>query len=364
MAKLGELLKPYVSLFEELDYPGLELNFNHYMEIQKGNEDCIFGFYWLMSFNATGHAHIVLIPQIGKPLEEWPIAYYDDEDGTAYTFASSIKTWFPAYFIYQVNKWYPIYLERGTEYDWLKQTLESVRKKKKLIVAHGLKFMKDFDVLYDDFLALVKKKGEWRVEEWYKRVEPKSFLTEYHPLKAASPSLEKWKKYIFKYPFFNKPLFDLLHTESVQFDNEDKDLDVELCWEFWGRFWKTDMPYYRVLPAVVKAIMEKSPKTKSPYLPFIKQIHKIIVEDEDGDYHGSESFFDLGKSFEKKKEYEKAIRCFENSIMLGRQETEEYNEDAYDHIVKCAEKIGDENYLAYIEETKDTESDDDDDDDE
>jgi len=352
MQKLGELLRPYEPLFEEFDFLGIDLNFDHYMDIHYGNEDCIFGLYYLMSYNATGHAHIVLIPQINKSVEEWPVAYYDDEHGAAYIFASSIKTWFPAYILYKADLWYSLYLSSGDKYPWVVEIIKNFKENKDKIISFGKKFMNDFDIFFEDFLNMVSDKKELNVLEWYKKVEPDSFLTEYYALQAENASKEKWKEYIFKYPFYNRPLFEALNTEAVELDGEDPELDIDLCYEFWNRALKIDIEFSEVLPAVVKAIIQKVPDWDSPFMPFIKKINKILSKDSFADYHGTEGFFDAGQVFHEKEDFSKAIKCYENSIFFGRFETGVYNEDAYKCIVECSELLGDQNYSAYIEETK------------
>jgi hypothetical protein len=352
MNKLSEILSGYDSLFEELNFYGLQLNFDHYMEIRRGNEECIFSFYWLMSYNATGHAHIVLIPVIGKTIEEWPVAFYDDEHGTAEIFSSSIKKWFPAYLVYRIDAWYPVYLSSGTQYEWVKETYENWFECKQQIVDHGKKFMKDFELFYNYFLNMIKNKSQWNILDWIKKVESDSFLTEYYSLKASESSLEERKKFIFKYSYFNRLLFEELNTEAVRLEEEDDSLDIELCMEFWNRFWKTDLEYYEVLPAVVKRLVKSPPNIYFPYMEFVKRIYEVTKDNKYGYYHGQEGMLKMGKIFEEKKEYARAIRCYENSILLGGAETEEFNEEAYDRILECADKLGDKNYLAYLEDTK------------
>lgn len=347
--RLDQLLSTHEALLEELDIPGLELNFRSHLEIAKGNEDCDFGLYGLMTYGSTGRAHIVMIPQLGSPLEEWPVAFFDANHGTAYTFSASIKTWFPAYFIYRANEWYPVYLKYGSEMSWAQEALESCRENKKKIVAQGRKCMDDFDGFYEDFLDLVENKGEWKIKDWLQRIEPGGFLTRYHELKSRSTPLEQWKEYIFQYPFFSKPLFEQLSTNAIQ--HEGKAPDLDLCWTFWDRFWKCDMPYHKVLGPVVKAIAKKSPETDSPYFPLIKQVHAALAQDEHGYYEGALGLFSVGKAFEKRKEHARAIRCFENAILLRRAEDEVYFEEAHRRIVINAKKVAHGDYLAYLEAT-------------
>jgi len=349
MSKLDQLLNNHRSAMEELNFPGLELNFNHYMDITKGNANCVFGLYWLMSYGTTGHSHIVMVPQIDKPIEEWPIAFYDDDHGTAYIISSSIKTWLPAYFIFKVSEWYPAYLRHGNSVPWISEVFDSWKKNKKHIVKQGSKYMNDFGAFYDGFLATIKKKGDWNSGERYKLVEPGSFLTEYYEMQTNQSSPEKWKAHILKCPVFNKPLFDRLSTEAVQ--SGDEDADPDLCWEFWNRFLKCDIAYYKVLPAVVKTIVEKSPKAESPYYSLIERIYSVTAKDPYGNYDGADGLFLAGREFEKRKEYARAVRCFENSILMNRAETGTYHEDAYEHILVNAGKICHPHYRAYLEET-------------
>ncbi len=344
MKKLSKILKSYNHLFTELDFPGLNLNHNHDLEIYKGNDFCNFGIYPLMSYSHSAHLYIVIIPQIGMPIEEWPIAFYDEEEGIANTFSSSIKTWFPSYLIYQINERYPSHLDSDI--------ITSLKENKDKIVIHGKKFMTDFDAFYDDILTMLDKEGSWDIHYWMEKIEPDSFLTQYYQLKKENTSFEKWEAFIYKYPFFNRALHDQLFTESVRFKYEDSNLNLDLCYEFWNRSFRIDLPYDHILSAVTKIIAKQKETRMSIYHPFIDKINKVITEDEHGYYEGSDGFLMIGKQFKKQGEYQKAIRCFENSILLGGKEEEEFNKKAYKHIVTCAKEIGDQNYLAYLKETK------------
>ena len=192
----------------------------------------------------------------------------------------------------------------------------------------------------------------------YKKIEPNSYLTQYYKLKEDDAKIGEWKKFINKNPHFNRPLYDLLLTENVNLDDEDPELDLDLCHTFWSRFLKVDIKYYKVLPAIVKRIMSEKKKWDSPFMPFIEKIYKVIKKDSNGYYHGTEGFFKVGKEFEKKKDYITAIQCYSNAIMMGRSETEEYHEESYDRIRECAQKVNDKNYLAYLSETEVSDEDD------
>ncbi len=344
MGALDKLLVDFGDLLEEMDFPGLELNFDHYLEITKGNDFCDFGMYWLMAYSNTGHVHVVLLPQITKPIDTWPVAYYDQEEGSAHIFASSIRRWFPAYFLRQVNIWYPTALEYGTQFPWVKEWLRTWYLQKKKIIELGNRFPKlDFERLYEDFILMVENETPWDEGTWVQRVEGSSYIGEYHRLKKANATIAEWKSFILKYPFYNQPLAD-------QLEDPEK-IDPDLAWEFFNRNLRWDMKYYQIIPGVAKTIVEKAPNTQSPFWPLIKRIYETTKEKKHGYYHGAEGYFAAGEAFEQRGEPLKAITCFENALFELRAETEEYHEDAYDKIVTIAQKIGDPNYLAYLDET-------------
>ncbi len=352
MGALDKLLDNFGKFLEEIDIPGFELNFDHYLDVVKGNDFCDFGMFWLMSYDATGHVHIVIIPQVNKPIDTWPIGYYDQE-GESDIFSSSLRQWFPAYFIRQIGKWYPVYLKYGVEFDWVKEELQGWYSNKQRILEVGKLFPAvNFAALYEDFLLMVENEDPWDEAAWWQRVEGNSYIGEYYRLKKANVSREEWKNFIFKYPFYNRPLADQL--------GDPEKMDPDLAWEFFNRNLRWDMRYYDLMPGVVKTIVEQAPDPQSPFWPLIQRVYEITKTKKHGYYHGAEGFFAAGEAFEQRGEHLKAINCFENAIFELRSETEEYHEDAYDKIVTIAQKIGDPNYLAYLDETKSSSEDEDD----
>src|SRR5262245_21630390 len=90
------------------------------VDIRPGNPCANFGFFPILPHGHTGHLNLVVIAQLGRPPERWPVALFDEENGTASTVASSLTTWFPSFMVSWIGRWYPLILE-GDAPDWAKE---------------------------------------------------------------------------------------------------------------------------------------------------------------------------------------------------------------------------------------------------
>jgi hypothetical protein len=185
---------------ELLDF---DLNLHHRLAIGEGSSLCNFGMMWLLSMNGTGHEHIVLLPVCGRPPLEWPVAFYEEEEGTAEVFATSITRWFPAYIVYVA----------ASEYRQPKLGAYASR-----LVDHCKKHF-DFDAKK---LVEGRASNKLSTAEAYGLVEPGSYVHRFHELLEKDAPAADFAKLARDSPFYNAPLRQLYEMDK---------LDDALAWE-------------------------------------------------------------------------------------------------------------------------------------
>ncbi|MCP5501696.1 MAG: WGR domain-containing protein [Leptospiraceae bacterium] len=316
---VSAFLKSINKLLVEFQVGDFDLNYEHYCEM--GVSDfCVTSGYWLCSISNTGHDHIGIMPVLNRPVNQWPVGYLDQNEGTLSTFASSVKTWLPGYLIAESQK--------------------------------GWHFQENFEENRDEIIKILKPFLAKRSREFvdlliansstsklYEIVEPGSFLHEYHILLEKEKfSLNEWKKYLKKYPFFNEPLLHILNLDKADKVIYEKLLNCIL---------RHDLGSYsfKLLKMNAKKMCTLFSENETPLYPLLlnfKNNKKKYIPMAD-------AFFEAGKYYQKLKQYWKAYCCFDNSIWAERCETEEFREDAYIEQIKVAKLLNDEVFYSQYE---------------
>jgi hypothetical protein len=295
----------------------LDLNFDHKLALGEGSSFCNFGVMWLASVNGTGHQHIVLLPMCDRPAVEWPVAFYEEEDGTAEIFASSIKTWGPAYLIYVAAD------EDRQPY---------VAGYADAIIEHCKKHW-DFDAteLVRGFVAKKLSKAEA-----YRLVDPGSYLYLYHELVEREAPAEELAALARAVPFYNAPLARVI---------EMGELDDALAWEVLHRNLRWDFGR----DGVDVRVLGKGRAGKDARSPFEPLLQRIDSDEELSRF--ADGFFEAGEAYESKLEWSRALTSYENAIFLRSVEDEELHRRALLRVREVVKQIGGgADYLAWLEE--------------
>ncbi|GEM_PF-6967482 len=290
------------------------ISFDHELEVGKDSCFCTFGVLPLMSVGGTGHLHIVLIPALHKPLNEWNVAFFDEEKGTGVTFSSSITKWLPSYLIFERER--------------ISEDLEKNRAK---IIKFGKIFSPNIETLVDKIIH----KNYNVVSELYFLSEPNSFLHQFFQIieKDKQIALAEMTNFYKKHPFFNAPLnFFAKHSHfseeivnSLLFANLRFDLpDFSHC-------------------NIANWWMSQPHNDEHPLFPLLKKAADYSYVSD-----GGNSYLKAGKKFEEEGKISEAISCFENSIYQEKVENEEFNEESYEKILSLAPQLKDPIYSTFV----------------
>jgi hypothetical protein len=294
----------------------LDINFEHAFEMGH-SEWASFGMYWIASLCNTGHEHLALLPVFGRTPDEWPVAFYDEENGTATTFSTTVRRWFPSYLIY---------LSREDAY---RKHLANFSGE----LAHHCKAHFDFDA---GALLEGLASGKMSTAQAYELTEPGTYLHRYWQLRKAKDRAGM-KKLAHEHRFFNAPLAWLVAQGAA--DEDD-------CWELFHRTFRFDTEEETLKRAASKAA-KKAKGTKLE--PIVERL--VALEEWFDPWEGADAYFAVGGDYEKKGDLERAFHAFENAYYLKRCEDESVYEEALEHLVSIAKAIGDKSYLAYLAET-------------
>lgn len=316
-----ESYEPYITEFKVGDF---DLNFNHYLDIGKSSNFSNLGIKWLLSVENTGHDHIVIIPRLHTRFEDWPIAYYDETEGIAETFASSIKTWLPNYLIFT------------RDYEYLYESILACKSE----IAQKLKLFYSGDC--NQFIDMILDKNVSK-SKIYELLRPNSFLHEYWLLKERNTSVDEWKEYCQKFPFYNRPFLD-------QFNNGKMDYEMMVLYMDRNLRYDLGINPFHILEGISDEMLKRY---RGPFLTMLER----ISHNRTGYYEAARGYYEAGRYYEKAKDHILAITCYENAIFSERKETEKFHEDAFSRLIQVSKIVHDKSYLSYLEEALDTDMD-------
>ncbi|MFX1450299.1 MAG: hypothetical protein ACFFCM_05630 [Promethearchaeota archaeon] len=339
--------KDYGGLIPDIDGFGLDLTWDHeFVCCNKDHFATNFGVIAMYEIGSTGHDFLVLCPMPNMKVEEYPIAIYNEEQSEIEVIASSIKRWLPVYLVHDLVEGHGSLFdtlehkddflkilkrfENKKIYDWMNKTLSNLN--------------------WDDIENTYPGKEEAR--NYYKYVEPNSYISEFLELKEKNPELHIWKEFVFKYPFFNKGLYQMykLPDDDIIFEDDAVEkIDVETAYEVFHRRFTHDMKQITDFIKVSAMVVSKDTSYKG------KPFWDLIKGTADGsiNFWGSwETFLAEGKQFEKKNQLINAQICYENALYLADSEIGFYS-DALDAMKSVAKKINDPNYLKYLKKFED-----------
>jgi hypothetical protein len=100
------ILEGNPQLFPDLtNIPGLNIHWRYrYTPASLGGLPMNVGLRHLYSRGFSGHESIVCLPVPGAEIDNFPIAKFGEEEGVFHVFASTLKTWFPAYLTLRVRE--------------------------------------------------------------------------------------------------------------------------------------------------------------------------------------------------------------------------------------------------------------------
>lgn len=345
---LDDFTKDYSELVPDLYDFGLNLSWDHeFVCCNKDHFATNFGIMGMYSFGGTGHDFLVLCPLPNMKVEEYPIAIYNEEQSTLEVIASSIKRWLPVYLVYMLSEG-----GFGSLFDTLEHKDEFLNILKKFQNKEIYNWMDntlanlDWDDIENTYPEREKSK------EYYKIAEPNSYINEFLKLEGKKTELPVWKEFVFKYPFFNKGLFQMFKYPDGDYvfeeDAEEK-IDVETAYEVFHRRLTHDLKDLATIIKVSANIISKDTSYKGrPFWNLIKG-----VADGSINFWGSwENFLAEGKQFEKNNQLINALICYENALYIADSEIGFFKE-AFDSMKSVAKKINDPKYLIYLKKFED-----------
>ena len=298
----------------------------------------------MYSFGGTGHDFLVLCPMPNMKVEEYPIAIFNEEQNELEIIASSIKRWLPVYLVYMLSEG-----GFGSSFDTLDHkddflnTLKKFQNKEIYDWMYNTLANLDWDDIENTYPGREKSK------KYFKIAEPNSYISEFLELKEKNPELPVWKEFVFKYPFFNKGLYQMFKDPEGDFvfeeDAEEK-IDVETAYEVFHRRFTHDLKEMSDIVKVSAKVVSKDISYKGrPFWNLVKGIADGSIN-----FWGSwDNFLAEGKQFEIKNQLIYALICYENAFYLADCE-EKFFTEAFDSIKSVAKKINDPNYLIYLKQ--------------
>lgn len=316
--KISKYMEDNPQWFPEFIFDDYDLNYDHYCEMGIG-DFCCTSAVWLCSISNTGHDHIGIMPVLNRPVEEWPVGYFDQNEGVLDTFASSLKTWLPGYLI------------RNTDRD-------SIKKHKKKVIKTLTPFLAEKT---EEFVQKIIK-GDDFTDSLYEFIEEGTFLTEYNRLLFnEKTTLEEWKTYIKKYPFFNAPIGHLIDEGLADKEIYERLLSSCILRHDLGNY------SFKYLINNAKQICDLFTEKETPLYPMLLDMKK--KKDKYGYYKQGEAFYQAGLYYQKQNKLWEAYCCFDNSIFAERCETEDFREDAYIEQIKVAKALKDKAFFSQYE---------------
>jgi hypothetical protein len=339
---LSELMDEYEDLLPDLtEIEGLDLNWENLFDCC--NDDYPypnFGVDDLYSIGASGHEYLVFAVQPNLPVDRYPIAVFNEENGTSIVIASSIKNWFPCYLVDRINQLVVTYRGEDEEEKALAESgLSALALNRAKIEKFAEEFAnRDFQQALPAIFDAVAKKGEgWNYAASHRAADGGSCIDDLIDLEQKG-SAAAVKTFIKKNPSCNGAV-RVLHALGGTFDRElaEKVLTLSVTLDLGGR-----ENIYAILKAAAEQMRTDESYEESPLAGLIDE----LCDSEDPCI--AHFYYEAAISFANDGELLLARACYDNAIFFSWAEEGSFHCDSFDEICYLAQEIGDKNYLSYI----------------
>lgn len=328
------------------------------------------GLVYLYCSNFTGHEYLVCLPQPHQPPEAWPVALYSEETGASQVVASSIKTWFPAYFTLHVRDLlanYQFKKERGSNTNYVEQDIQALQQDSAAINALCQHFANPAFEAWLPTLWNALAQPEEKIADWvqgYRTAEDNSYLADYEQIKARATqtaqeieanagtrnaipllenlSLEDWLAYTTRYPHSNKALPYLFSTFFMgkwmvkRAPHLIANVPTDLLLEVFRRPHHLDFDgsgeIGRILPLVAKRLHEEGVAIEPPYAP-------LVAACQDGLPELSALYVEVGDALASVAPAD-AVVAYQNALFWAFCEEERFAEEVYAKLLPCTADLG------------------------
>lgn len=342
---------------------GLDLNRNHFLTVEDAGTTPNLGIGGLYSVGNSGHDFLVHCILPGVCPDHYPIAVFSEEEGVAQVISASITTWFPSFLVHRVNELLCHYwlCQRGGSLKSAALTLESLSsivENRALIGQICREFNSEaFLAKLDEVFAAIQARdvSAWTYEAFYRAAEAESSIGRFFDLKQRDASDAAYVELVRSCPEYNFPLFDRClsgnHTLRSRrtVDVHKAKLPPDLAIEVFSRRLSIDFGNTSDIARVVTIAARSCVGAIGEASPYFEMVRE--VQEHQGNYVDlllAEASLDLGKRLEQQDLLREAATAFENAVFFTSVEREEFNAVAFGRLCEVAERLGDDEYEAYL----------------
>lgn len=336
-------------LLPDLDrLDGLDLSWNH--PLFPTEEWPNLGVVPLYAHGSTGHQHVVALPRPDAGAEHWMIGLYNEVGEQVNTFATSIRTWLPAYLLQHSQDLIGAYRSWGVRRDDIDLLVEQEADTRIALDKFvGPRVPEALDAIYTALRT--PDDPTWNPDAVRHMIEPDSCIDRRNQALAESMPLSERDRIIREAPHYNPPLFDLFVTRIqrglltlVELD-QLADLPPELAKEVTWRYSNHDgHNLSRELIGRASELIATRSETIDPAVEFARG-----VVDNDAE-NLSELFFAAAHRWTEENETARAVACFHNAVHWHSVDAEEYHAEAVDSLRDLAANHAHSDYRRYMHE--------------